>query len=266
MAIIKRVPVEENPAALGLSYEDVSFLSRDDEIDLKGWFFPVADSDRVIVMVHGVDLHRADSSIGMLDIAASLVKHGYNVLAFDLRGHGESGGSSGYVGYYERRDLHGAIYYVKGRGFTKIGVLAYSMGAATAIMTAAENEDIAAIVSDSSFSNIKDIIVPQFKKRVKLPKIFLKPLLLLARITYRFNFMAMNPIKYLSAFNKPIFFIHGDQDETIPVEHATQLYEAATSPKKQLWITTGVAHVRSYVIYNEEYIEKVTAFFDSTLT
>ena len=35
MAVIKRVPVEEDPATFGLSYEDVSFLSRDDEIELR---------------------------------------------------------------------------------------------------------------------------------------------------------------------------------------------------------------------------------------
>ncbi|MBT3363082.1 MAG: alpha/beta hydrolase [Chloroflexi bacterium] len=265
MVIIKRAPVLENPSAFGLTYEDISFLSREDDVDLKGWFLPAAGSDRLIIMVHGVDVHRADPSIGMLNIAAALVQHGFNVFTFDLRGHGESDGRSGYAGHHEKKDLHGALDYAVQRGFSKIGVLGFSLGAAIAIMSAAENGDISSIVADSSFSNMKDIIVPQFTKRTGLPKIFLRPLVLLARMTYRFNFMSIKPIESLSAFNKPVFFIHGDQDETIPVEHASQLYEACSHPQKQLWITSGVTHVRSYAMYNREYMDKVTAFFDATL-
>jgi len=37
MTKVERVPIEENPALLGLKYEDVSFSSRDDELTLYGW-------------------------------------------------------------------------------------------------------------------------------------------------------------------------------------------------------------------------------------
>jgi len=266
MAIIKRVTVEENPATFGLTYENVSFLSKEDEIDLKGWFFPVDGSDKVIVMVHGVDIHRADPSIGMLNIAAALVDHSYNVLTFDLRGHGQSGGKSGYIGYFEKRDLHGAVSYVKERGFNKIGVIGFSMGAATAIMTTPENDDINAIVSDSSFADLRDIMVPQFKKRTGLPRFLLRPLLLMARIFYRLNFLAIKPIESLSDIGHvPVLFVHGDQDETVPVEHARRMYKVSGNTKNQLWITPGVTHVRSFATYSKKYIEKVTAFFDSAL-
>jgi len=266
VSIIKRVAVEENPSTFGLAYEDVTFISRDDEIDLKGWFFPVAGSDRVIILVHGVDLHRADPSIGMLNITAGLVKFGFNVLTFDLRGHGQSGGNSRYVGHFEKRDLHGAIDYIKERGFRETGVLGFSMGAATAIMTATESDDIGAIVSDSSFAEVKDIIIPQFKKRTGLPRFMMRPLLLAARLFYRIDFLAIKPIESLAQIGDiPVFFIHGDQDETIPVEHARRMYEVSGNTKNQLWITPGARHMRSYASFNQEYIDKVTAFFDSAL-
>ena len=78
-------------------------------------------------MIHGEKFHRADPGIKMLGIASWLVKHGYNVLMFDIRGHGESEGSKISGGYYEKRDLLGAVEYVKGRGFERIGVLGFSM-------------------------------------------------------------------------------------------------------------------------------------------
>jgi len=93
MTKVKRVPIEGNPALLSLEYESVSFLSRDDELTLRGWYLSANDSEQVIIVVHGGDENRVDPSIGILDIAAGLVNHGYNVLMFDLRGHGESGGN-----------------------------------------------------------------------------------------------------------------------------------------------------------------------------
>ncbi len=87
MTKVERVPIEENPALLGLKYEDVSFSSRVDELILSGWYLPARNSEQVVIMVQGGEGHRADSSIGMLDIASGLVEHGYSVLMFDLRGH-----------------------------------------------------------------------------------------------------------------------------------------------------------------------------------
>ena len=137
------------------------------------------------------------------------------------------------------------------------------MGAATAIMTAAESNDISAIVSDSSFANVKDIIGAQFKKRTGLPRFMMRPLFLAARLFYRINFMAIKPIEDLAKIaHIPVFFIHGDEDETTPVEHARRMYEVSGNNKNQLWITPGVKHMRSYATFNKEYLQKVNAFFD----
>jgi fermentation-respiration switch protein FrsA (DUF1100 family) len=95
----------------------------------------------------------------------------------------------------------------------------------------------------------------------------LRPLLLTAKIFYRLNFLAIKPIESLPEIaHMPIFFIHGDQDETVPVEHARWMYEVSGNTRNQLWITPGVTHVKSYAAYNQEYIEKVAAFFDSALS
>lgn len=49
MTKVVRVPLEENPALLGLKYEDVSFSSRVDDLTLRGWYYlPVQNSQPVI--------------------------------------------------------------------------------------------------------------------------------------------------------------------------------------------------------------------------
>lgn len=261
-----RVPIQGNPGLLGLTYEDVSFPSIDRELTLCGWYLPAQESEPVIIMIHGEGNNRADPSIGMLDIASQLVKHGYNVLMFDLRGHGESDGNMKSAGYYEKEDLAGAVEYVKGRGFDRIGVLGFSMGAGTALLATAENSDIDAVVADSGFANLKDVMEPEFSKRTKFPKFFLRPLLFMVKIMYRVDFTAIKPIECVPEIApRPMFFIHGELDDIFSVEHAYRLQQASQNPQNQLWIAPQAGHARAYVSHPEEYINKVTTFFDTAL-
>ena len=46
MTKVERVPIEENPSFLALTYEDVSFSSMDEELTLRGWYLPTQDSER----------------------------------------------------------------------------------------------------------------------------------------------------------------------------------------------------------------------------
>ncbi len=266
MTQVERVPVEENPALLGLEYEDVSFASRIDEVTLRGWYLPVQNGEQVIIMVHSAGAHRADPSVGMLDIASELVEHGYNVLTFDMRGHGESDGNRMSAGYYEKRDLLGAVDYVKGRGIEDIGVLGFSMGAATALLATPESDDIDAVVTDCAFADLQDMMEPEFAKRTNFPGFFLPPLLFMVKIMYGVDFAAIKPVESVPDIApRPVFFIHGELDEIVPLEHAYRLQQASQNPQDQLWVVPQAGHVGAYVMYPEEYMNKITAFFDTVL-
>jgi fermentation-respiration switch protein FrsA (DUF1100 family) len=263
---VERVPVEESPADLALEYEDVAFPSIIDNLDLRGWFLPSGDSRRVVIMAHGGDMHRADPSINTLGVASGLVERGFNVLMFDFRGHGESGGERMSAGYYERRDLNGAVDLVKKMSFEKIGVLGFSMGAATALLTAPDNEDIDAIVSDSCYADLAGIMAREFKARTGFPEFFLTPSLFMIKIIYGVDFNAVKPSESVGGIApRPILFIHGAEDTFIPLENVHKLYKASGNPENELWIAPGADHVQAYNSNPSEYIEKVAAFFDKAL-
>jgi fermentation-respiration switch protein FrsA (DUF1100 family) len=265
MTDIERVPITETPALCGLEYEEISFPSRIDELTLYGWYLP-AEGDEVIIMVHGAEQHRADPGVEMLDIACGLVGHGYSVLMFDMRGHGESEGERMSAGYYEVRDLGGAVDYVMSLGFDDIGVLGFSMGGATAIMTAADCEDIDAIVCDSAYADLNDMLEPQFAERTFFPTFFLKPLLFMVKMMYGIDFTAVKPVEVVGDIApRPIFFIQGELDDVVPPEHAQILLEASNNPLNQLWLIPDCGHVEAYVTHPEEYMDRVTAFFDDAL-
>jgi pimeloyl-ACP methyl ester carboxylesterase len=265
MTDIERVPITETPALYGLDYEEISFPSRVDELTLYGWYLP-AEGDEVIVMVHGAEQHRADPSVKMLDIACGLVEHGYNVVMFDMRGHGESEGERMSAGYFEVRDLGGAVDYVKGLGFEEIGVLGFSMGGATAIMTAADCDDIDGVVADSAYADLNDMVEPQFAERTFFPKFFLRPLLFMVKMMYGIDFTAVKPVEVVGDIApRPILFIQGELDDTVPPAHAHNLLAASSNPLNQLWLISDCGHVEAYVSYPEDYMDMVTAFFDEAL-
>jgi pimeloyl-ACP methyl ester carboxylesterase len=265
MTRTERVPVTGSPADKGLAYEDVSFPSLYKDLTLRGWFLPAEGSDGVIIMVHGNEGNRNAEGSGALDIAGELVGHGFNVLMFDLHGCGESEGNTVSGGYYEKDDLEGAVAYITQRGLEKIGVLGFSLGAVSSLLAAAEDKEIDAVVADSAFADLNDIIEPEFAKRTHAPKFFLHPILFMVKVMYGVDFTAIRPIEVVAEIApRPIFFIHGETDDMIPADHVRRLLEASGNPDNILWIVPG-GHTSAYHDYPVEFIDRVTAFFDAAL-
>ena len=153
MTRFESIPLESDPSRVGLEFEDITFHSRDGLL-LSGWWIDAGNNSRVIVMVHGSGANRVRPQKIMLGIAKELIDHRYNVLMFDLRGHGESEAQHVSGGLYEKRDLLGAVDFAKSRGMNTIGVLGFSLGAATSLMAVPESEDIGAVVSDSGYADL----------------------------------------------------------------------------------------------------------------
>ena len=170
----------------------------------------------------------------MLGIAKEFISHDYNVLTFDMRGHGESDGKHISAGLYERNDLTGAIDYIRQRGITsRIGVLGFSMGAGTSLMTTPECKEIDAVVSDSAYADIVSIIESEFANRSDLPKFFIPIVLFMTRNLYDVDFEAIKPVEAVKEITVPVFIIHGVKDAMVPVEHAYSLAEACQNPDSQ---------------------------------
>src|SRR5690606_11778893 len=104
--ILKRL----SPGDLNMAFEDQPFAVRDDAtgqmLRIASWWLPHPNgSSRTCIIVHGY----GDAKVGGIAWAPSWRDLGYNVLAIDLRGHGESGGTVTTAGYNERHDLSQVI-------------------------------------------------------------------------------------------------------------------------------------------------------------
>ena len=266
---IDRKPLEDNPSNHGLQYENVEFYPPDVDVTLRGWLMLGNSLSKPLIFVHGHNSNREEYG-DFLNIAAKLVGRGYSVLLFDLRGHGNSDGDRVSYGYFEQNDLRGAVDFLEGRGIAPngVGVLGFSMGAGTAILGAAGEPRIRALVADSTYAKASDLFVSEIEGQTPVPS-WIAPILVpggqfLAKLLFDIDVGGLAPEKAVGRLPYPILVIHGELDSRVPVGHGIRVHSAA-HPDSDIWIPSGIEHTDAYPTLPKEYIQKVTEYLDRML-
>ncbi|MBO5453645.1 MAG: alpha/beta hydrolase [Clostridia bacterium] len=217
-------------------------------------------SSKIAIIIHGYGFSRK-SVIGIAD--AYYNDFGYSVLLPDLRAHGESGGKYVGFGWSDSKDILNWILYVKEMFGENVQIVLHgiSMGGATALLTGAKrSEDISAIISDCSFSSIKDILILRLRKDLNLPKFpFIYIVDFIMRIRCKYSIKDGNVKEEVKKIRCPVFYIHGQDDDFIPVGAVYALYENTKSYKK-LYICPAAGHAQSALIDPEEYRNRISNF------
>src|SRR4029453_4402936 len=141
------------PASFSLAFEDVAFDAADG-VHLKGWWVPAAQPRGTVVLVHGLNRSR----IEMVRKVPFLNSQGWNALLFDLRYHGESGGSVHSFGWFEKQDVQAARAFAQSRSAGPVVFWGVSLGAAAATMAAAQDPSVAGLVCDSTYRSLPDTV------------------------------------------------------------------------------------------------------------
>ncbi|MDD5491779.1 MAG: alpha/beta fold hydrolase [bacterium] len=258
-----RYDLDTKPSELNMSYEDVTFSSADG-IQTIGFFISGKNIKPTVIVLHGYGTNKSD----VLTFAEMLHHHDYNVLVFDFRGHGQIKGKCT-LGYNETRDLAGAMNYLMTRediDKNKIGVLGCSMGANVAIIGAATDQRIKAVVADSGFASFEKTVTRFADLFYHLPKYpFVPPAIWFAEFRAGFSAKKADATKYIGMIApRAVFIIGGANDVRIPPMNQDDLFKAAGEPK-QLWIAPEADHLEARGLWPREYEEKVIAFFDKYL-
>jgi pimeloyl-ACP methyl ester carboxylesterase len=78
-----------------------------------------------------------------------------------------------------------------------------------------------------------------------------------------FTLKSASPIEAMAKNTEiPCFFVHGGDDDLVPVRMSIENYYACRAPK-ELYIIPGAGHGLSYVVDTEGYQSKVLAFFEA---
>lgn len=263
-ALVHPVNLTQNIALAEMAepgWQSVAFET-DDSLTLRGWFIPpTRDDGATLLFVHGL----AGSRLNFIAQLDYLLPQGYGALLFDLRNHGESDGRVTTLSNHEIKDVLAAYNFLTNQQRIqpdRIVVFGQSMGGATSIRSMPQLPQARGLIIDTAYTSMHDVVADGVRS-TGVPPLFIDDLILLiANVLSGSNLYQARPIDVIADIApRPILFIHGTADATIPVQHIYDLHEAAADPK-DLLIIDGAGHVIAYQTDPDAYSERVLRFLD----
>lgn len=233
----------------------------DDGVRLAGSLLGSRDAETALVLVHGFMGFRTKPP--MLVLAEALSRR-FAVLAFDLRGHGHSGGEcSG--GDKEALDVHAVVAHARRLGFRSVVTVGGSLGGIAVLREAGAYRDVDGCVSISAPA----LWGTDTKAVRRMTWLFMSPIgrALAARVFgTRIHLGWGNPEPPSELVGKispvPLLIVHGENDHYFPSEQARLLHERAGDPKRLL-ILPGFGHAEDG--FTPEFAERLGLEIDGLL-
>jgi fermentation-respiration switch protein FrsA (DUF1100 family) len=228
--------VEATPGSIGLEYEDI-WVTTADGVGISGWFIRSASPRAVLIFCHG-----NGGNIGhRLEKVRMLNGLRIDVLVFDYRGYGESGGSPSENGLYLDAE---AVYdlLVNHKKVDPRQIIAYgeSLGAAVAADLVSRH-DAGGIILEGSFTSVKDMAKRYFPF---IPSFVLKG-----------GFQTLEKIRSVEV---PKLLFHSRDDEIVPFEFGERIFSAAPGPKEFVELRGG--HNDAFLVSGDVFVERIDAF------
>jgi len=257
------------PADEGLPYEALEIPSPSGT--LPAWFVPARDGlpGPAVALVHGWESNRAR----MLPNARFLREAGFHSLMFDVRGHGEnqpeslpvSGGEFG-------ADTVAAIAALRARPeVTTIGVLGHSLGAVGAVLAAAVEPDVGAVVATAVPAHPRLLTRRTFElASLPIPGLVAQPLAWLTLYVYLrprgHRPGRVNALRAIRRYPGPLLIVHGSADEVVPIHHAELLARSArTRPDREVDLVVIPGGRHSWLYESALYRARIAAFLATHL-
>jgi len=265
-ALTKRAFLKEihTPAEFGLAFEEIAFPTPDG-LTLGGWLVPPAGLDgpanKVVVILHGHG--------GSIDYDVRYIPYlhaaGYSVLQFDFRAHGRSQGRATTFGYLERRDVQGAVRFLRSRGYNRIALHGFSLGGMVAMLSAPICPEVSLVVDDGGPARLRTALKGWCLER-NIPA-WLAPALawlVIVGTSLRFgdNLFRFEPVRWVGQIApRPLMMIHGEHDQY--VTDFDDLLKAAHPT--EVWRLADEGHVTASINLGAAYWQRVITFLDKYL-
>lgn len=208
-----------------------------DGVSLRGWRCQTAAGTPhgTIVYLHGVGDNRG-SATGVIQ---RFLPKGFDVIAYDSRGQGQSSGNMCTYGYYEKRDLRRVIDTARAGPIILIGT---SLGAAVALQEAADDPRVTVVVAAETFADLRSVATeraPLFFSHSAINKAFA-----LAERETGMRIDDVSPEQAAERVAARVMLIHGAADTETAPAHSQRVY-ARLHSEKRLLLVAGAHHNQS---------------------
>ena len=251
MTFRPKVKLAGNPQTeFGWPYEGVHFSALDGNV-ITGWWIPAPDmvpagvrpedrqwwGRRTAIVVHGLGANK----LNQLLMASPLRPRGFNVLAIDLRAHGDSTGQFTTFGANEWQDVAAAVRWARvmqPRQSERVVGVAASLGAAAMLIAAADphpDHRLDVIGVYATYATLPDLARDVADRNFPPPVNWLARYvaLPLACVHGGANLYDVSPLAAVRRMRPtPLMIIHGRRDRIIDPANAQRLFDAATGPKE----------------------------------
>jgi alpha-beta hydrolase superfamily lysophospholipase len=241
-------PPQITPAAYGLVHESLTLPV--DDVELPAWFIPARGGEPGpgVLLVHGWESSRDRT----LPLVRFLHAAGFHCLTFDVRGHGANPPETLPVtaGEFGRDALVAFHALVARPEVTSAAIAGHSLGGIGALLAAAAEPDVAAVVATSAPSDPGRLTRQTFRlAHLPIPDVVAYPLAwFTARVFLRPRGHRIDEVSAASAIRRyrgPVLVAHGSDDAVVPVAHQGRLVRAAERGRAD---RPAAANVESLVI------------------
>ncbi|HSV15101.1 MAG TPA: alpha/beta fold hydrolase [Tepidisphaeraceae bacterium] len=263
-----------SPGDLGLTFENQNFTVRDARthrpLKIAGWWIAhPAAAGRCAILIHGY----ADAKVGAIAWAPLLHELGLNILAIDLRAHGDSGGFFSTGGFLERDDLNQVIDQLlaaradEARQLILFGI---SLGAAVAAATAARREDINAVILESPFADYRRIVTAHVSALGMPTGVVLRGALRLAAVLSGADFDQVRPATTIRQTRAPLLIILGGDDELLEEQDVAALEQAVQNRASdagpaEIITADNATHLMAIHVDPAGYAARISSFIEHAL-
>ena len=248
-----------------LEKEDV-WIKSFDGLKLHGTLIKNGDGKKLLIEAHGYRSYPEHDFIASLPY---FYEKGLSLLFIDQRAHAKSEGEYITFGVHERLDLRDWVYFALERLGEDIEIVLHgiSMGASTVLMASELDlpENVKGLIADSGYTSPYDIFVRVLEHSFHAkPFPILNIADLMAQTKANFGFKDASALAAMTKNKYPTLFVHGEDDDFVPIEMTMVNYEACAADKSFVYIK-GALHACGYLIDRESCERELDAFLAKTL-
>ena len=263
------------PGDLKMRFAKKTFEVRDErtgeKLKIAAWWIPHADArGRCVVLIHGY----ADAKVGAIAWAPTFHAIGLNILAIDLRAHGESEGPHTTGGFFERHDVSQVIDQLRAERpdeTRRLVLFGVSLGAAVAAATVVlrhdslGTSDIDAVILECPFADYRDAIRAHCRVLGMPGDRMVRTGVWLAQKRSGADFGAVRPVDLIPRIQCPLMVIRSDADLFITPTDAERVEKAALARRPEIgptiyWQAENAHHVAALYEDPELYRERIADF------